>query len=469
MKRFITLFAALMLCVCTANAQNFLKKLGETAKNAAENALNSKVGEKVENAVNKAVDNVTDKASESVNQKSEKKSSSESEDNSASSVGSTSFDSANNANIQYDDWDLDPTLDAGGAAPAAPAAVGATPQVNPIEMTYAKSDFVPGDEIIFDDNLEGEQLGEFPSKWDIIQGAVEISKLNGENVILCASPDDPTIVPLFDDMKNYLPEMFTLEFDFWVGPYSKDPNGEDDPQNRYEIYFLIPDHESRTQEITIDTWYSEQEFSKSFEWIFDAGGDMRNGQVDNPQINSNAWNHFALSFNKRAMKLYINGIRYGNIPNTTRPGHFQIQFYRSGGHFQNNSAIKNIRVAQGAVPLYNRMMSDGKFITYGITFDIGKSTIKPESMGEINRIVTLMTENPSLKFFVEGHTDNTGNAASNQTLSENRSKAIVDKLVEMGIAPDRLSSSGKGQNSPIADNSTDEGRAKNRRVEFVKK
>jgi outer membrane protein OmpA-like peptidoglycan-associated protein len=114
------------------------------------------------------------------------------------------------------------------------------------------------------------------------------------------------------------------------------------------------------------------------------------------------------------------------------------------------------------------MMSDGKIITYGITFDIGKSTIKPESMGEINRIAKLMTDNPDLKFSVEGHTDNTGSAATNQTLSDARSKAVVDKLVEMGVAKDRLSSAGKGQNSPIADNSTDEGRAKNRRVEFVK-
>jgi outer membrane protein OmpA-like peptidoglycan-associated protein len=130
--------------------------------------------------------------------------------------------------------------------------------------------------------------------------------------------------------------------------------------------------------------------------------------------------------------------------------------------------IKNIRIAKGAVPLYDRMLTDGKFITYGITFDVGKSVIKPESMGEINRIVKLMTDNPDLKFSVEGHTDATGNAASNQTLSEARSKAIVDKLVEMGIAKDRLTSAGKGQNSPIADNSTDEGRAKNRRVEFVK-
>jgi outer membrane protein OmpA-like peptidoglycan-associated protein len=79
-----------------------------------------------------------------------------------------------------------------------------------------------------------------------------------------------------------------------------------------------------------------------------------------------------------------------------------------------------------------------------------------------------MQDNPDLKFSVEGHTDNTGSAATNQTLSEARSKAIVDKLVEMGISKDRLKAEGKGQNSPIADNSTDEGRAKNRRVEFVK-
>ena len=136
---------------------------------------------------------------------------------------------------------------------------------------------------------------------------------------------------------------------------------------------------------------------------------------------------------------------------------------------QDRFYIKNVRIAKGAVPLYDRMMTDGKFITYGITFDVGKSVIKPESMGEINRIVQLMNDNPELKFEVQGHTDNTGNAASNQTLSEARAKAIVDKLVEMGISADRLTSVGKGQTSPIADNSTEEGKAKNRRVEFVKK
>ena len=173
----------------------------------------------------------------------------------------------------------------------------------------------------------------------------------------------------------------------------------------------------------------------------------------------------AISFNKRAFKAYINGVRVANVPSMAVPASMKIYNTSWRDH---RTLITNIRIAKGAVPLYDRMMSDGKFITYGITFDVGKSVIKPESMGEINRIVKLMTENPDLKFSVEGHTDSTGNAANNQTLSEARSKAIVDKLVEMGIAADRLASAGKGQANPIADNATDEGRAKNRRVEFVK-
>jgi outer membrane protein OmpA-like peptidoglycan-associated protein len=154
-----------------------------------------------------------------------------------------------------------------------------------------------------------------------------------------------------------------------------------------------------------------------------------------------------------------------NVPNVvTPPGWFTISVGNGDGH----TYYTNFRIAKGAVPLYDRMLTDGKFITYGITFDVGKSTIKPESMGEINRIVKLMTDNPDLKFSVEGHTDATGNAASNQTLSDARSAAVVAKLVEMGVSKDRLQSAGKGQTTPIADNGTDEGRAKNRRVEFVK-
>ena len=115
------------------------------------------------------------------------------------------------------------------------------------------------------------------------------------------------------------------------------------------------------------------------------------------------------------------------------------------------------------------MLSNGRIVTYGITFDLGKSTIKPESLAEINRIARLMKEEPDLKFSVEVHTgiEGVGDAAADQALSEARSKSVIEKFVQNGIESDRLKAVGKGQTSPIADNQTNEGRANNRRIEFV--
>ena len=88
---------------------------------------------------------------------------------------------------------------------------------------------------------------------------------------------------------------------------------------------------------------------------------------------------------------------------------------------------------------------------------------------EINRIAKLMQEHPELNFEVQGHCDNTGSDKVNDPLSQQRAEVIVAALVKQGIASDRLTAVGKGSHSPIADNTTAEGRAKNRRVEFVKK
>ena len=336
---------------------------------------------------------------------------------------------------------------------------------------WKKFDFVPGDEVIFYDQLDGEQLGEFPSKWELVNGECEIQRSNGENVIAIMPYCE--IMPLMDPTWNYLPDVYTVEFDYYD---FVEQEGEDFGDLHFHCY-AHPDGKNERGHwlwgFTFDNFVEkyqlkDQDFYKDFHttvWATttDKGVDNTNRLE---RVEPNKWHHVSISVNKRAIKIYFDEKRVFNLPNYKNPNGGHIEF--SYDFSRTPAYIRNVRIAKGAVPLYDRMMTDGKFITYGITFDVGKAVIKPESMGEINRIVNLMNENPDLKFEVQGHTDATGNAASNQTLSEKRAQAIVAKLVEMGISADRLTAVGKGQTSPIADNSTDEGRAKNRRVEFVK-
>ncbi len=489
MKRtLITLLSLALIGGTTQMHAQFLERLGRAAQRAAENAVERNVEKKIEDGVDKAFDEDTYKKKEQKAQEIQTP-----QGWTCPSCGAT----GNAGKFCGECGTKQPTGDGswtcaacghagntgkfcgecgakqGGAAQASASEESQQPASAPvkkaIETAYAKSDFVAGDEIIFEDDVTREQLGEFPSQWDLLRGNIEVAQINGDKAILCVSQDDPEIAPLFDNMTNYLPEKFTIEFDFWVDAYAEQDGNK--PENHYIIEFL-DERKVELHEIDLSNWYySADDFYTQLNWGYRPSSEnteRRSGQDDSFRTNPNAWNHLAISFNKRAMKVYLNGIRYINIPNMVAPRNFKIKFYRTGGYFTHNTSIRNIRIAQGAVPLYDRMMSDGKFITYGITFDVGKATIKPESMGEINRIVKLMTENPDLKFSVEGHTDATGNAASNQTLSEQRAQAIVDKLVELGIANERLTAVGKGQSNPIADNNTDEGRAKNRRVEFVK-
>lgn len=114
------------------------------------------------------------------------------------------------------------------------------------------------------------------------------------------------------------------------------------------------------------------------------------------------------------------------------------------------------------------MNTDGKIALYGIFFDTGKSVIKPESASALQQVLDYLKENPSVKIVVVGHTDNTGVYAGNITLSKARAKAVKDYLVAKGVGASRLLSEGVASLCPVSTNSTEEGRAKNRRVEIVK-
>ncbi|MDD2904222.1 MAG: OmpA family protein [Syntrophales bacterium] len=109
------------------------------------------------------------------------------------------------------------------------------------------------------------------------------------------------------------------------------------------------------------------------------------------------------------------------------------------------------------------------FATIYVNFDVDKATIKPESQPTIDHVAQMLKDNPDLNLTIAGHTDGSGTMAHNKTLSENRAQAVLQALVGRGIATDRLASVGFGQEKPIADNATEAGKAKNRRVELIKK
>jgi outer membrane protein OmpA-like peptidoglycan-associated protein len=121
----------------------------------------------------------------------------------------------------------------------------------------------------------------------------------------------------------------------------------------------------------------------------------------------------------------------------------------------------------GAVDLGASLAKACHVALYGVLFDFNKSTLLPASDGALQPAATLMAADKTLKLEVQGHTDNVGADAYNQTLSDARAKAVVTWLIQHGVAADRLTAKGFGKTKPVADNGSDEGRAKNRRVEIA--
>jgi OOP family OmpA-OmpF porin len=118
--------------------------------------------------------------------------------------------------------------------------------------------------------------------------------------------------------------------------------------------------------------------------------------------------------------------------------------------------------------MLDALNKDG-FIALNILFETGKSAIQNESLPIVNQIFELLNSDTELKISIEGHTDNVGDATANKKLSNDRAKSVMDALVAKGVDKTRLSFVGWGQEKPVADNRTDDGRTKNRRVEIVKK
>jgi len=398
--------------------------------------LEKKIEKKVNKEINKAADDAIDETAETI-----KKGGDEGED--PGEVETTGKEDNNttdvNTNIETD-------------------VTKATVDNQPVEelKIWSKYDFVAGDKIIFEDDLSGEESGEFPSRWDLLSGSAEIASL-GENNVIHLTHNNSIVLPLMDK-KNFLTDVFTFEFDAY---FEKDATTRTDV---YKIRFFEGIHNSANIDgksiSPIDINWNSVKMGQF--------GGYTTGYEDEKKSWNGKWKHIAISFNERSLKLYLDEERLLNIPNLG----FKPKMFSIGAHFDQRfikmSSIKNIRVNEGGKDLYDRIMSEGKYVTSGILFEVNKAEITGESMGVINKMVKLMKKHENLNFSIEGHTDNDGDDSFNQKLSEDRAASVMNMMIQLGIDPSRLESKGYGESKAISENSTPEGKANNRRVEFVK-
>ncbi len=423
----VTVLVALLSFPTDMNAQGFLKKLKDKALEKAKD----KIENKVERTVDEEMDAVLD--------------------------GKKKEKSESNSKAQREVSD-----DAPATAPVddTPATVAQS----------QKSDFKRGNIVLFEDDFAGEQMGEFPSKWDPVDGNAETAMVNGKKYLNFNTGYD-RVQPMMKNMDSYLPDVFTLEWDVFISKSEEDGQSIVMPE-----FFMSDDSPVGHIEFTFRSW----DFGAWLQWGFkkpnndDIGGANMDGIV--PLLKKGQWNHFAVSFNKRAIKFYINDVRLINLPNVAAPA--KLKFFANGDY--KYRGFGHVILAKGGVDLYERTTTDlsavekaiaetGKFVTNNILFETGKATLKSESMTEIEKVAAYMKKNPRARFEVQGHTDNQGSDKINDPLSQQRAEAVVKALASLGVDDFNLKAVGKGSHEPVADNKTEAGRAKNRRVEFIKK
>ncbi len=342
----------------------------------------------------------------------------------------------------------------GGQTQAAQSTAAPTPAPEPTkpaaeDMTlYTKYDFVPGNKVIFYDDLTDEEEGEFPYRWNLEKGVFEIARMGGEYWILCT--DNGSIRPKLPI--GPLPEKYTVELEFWS-------SGPDKTLPYYYIHWTDADGRIIGEFCA----YGQKATFLSIKSKKLAGKEM-------PEKWSRGLHTMRIMATTRSIKCYVDNIRVANVPKVEgfEPAGFQVRA-RPYKDEDNPWLLKSFRFAEGGKSMRDQLEETGRIITHGILFAPNSYVIKGESFKTLKNIGQLLEEDQDLRLSIEGHTDSDGSEAHNSELSHNRSKAVVDYLIQKyGVSADRLEARGWGESKPLDTNNSTEGKANNRRVELVK-
>jgi outer membrane protein OmpA-like peptidoglycan-associated protein len=317
----------------------------------------------------------------------------------------------------------------------------------PGEGAWANYDFIPGDRVLFAEDLASDKVGDFPKRLNFKSGTMEIVEWQGRRLLHVTA--DPSVfqVPLGET----LPDRFTIEFDVYN---TQAADGTD------VITAALPDGGApayRGDKINFGSWRGSGLWSGGQPVSTDKVPAIEKGLV-----------HARIMADGGYVKVFANEQRIANVPQA-KLGRSDAVTFLVHGHNDVQIYLGNFRIAAGGADLYDKLAADGRAVTHGILFDVDSDRIRPESTPTLKEIGDMLKAHPDLRLSIEGHTDATGNEKHNQELSERRAASVKAFLVsEYGIDAGRLQTAGFGASKPVADNNTPEGRQQNRRVELVK-
>ncbi len=330
----------------------------------------------------------------------------------------------------------------------------------------SKFDFVPGDKLLFFDDFSQDFIGDFPSKWNTNASGevVKVNSVEGKWFELKGGYG-LVFIPAIDP----LPEEYTIEFDLllkgvdkqtsstaYVQAYISDNNGFRD--NGDYVFAGLPLGQFGAFNIRVTNRDKTNPINSALT------ADIRKDVLNKP--------HISIAVNKKRYRLWVNQKKYVDIPQfiykpeTLKYLKFNVKGIRDG---KDRVFISNLKIAEGGVDLRRKLLQEGKISTNGILFDSGSANIKAQSYGIIRQISQVLMQDETIKLNIIGHTDADGSEETNLKLSKARANAVKQALITIYKIPgNRLQTDGKGESMPVSDNTSSDGKAQNRRVEFVK-
>lgn len=338
-----------------------------------------------------------------------------------------------------------------------------TAKAAPSLKGFSKYDFVPGDKVLYFEDFSQDAIGDFPALWTT-NGGGEVKNvnidpgnwlhMNKEDAVYCYTK------PIA------FPENFIMEFD--IIPDGDFANGYaltfyEDPENAELTDDLYPGKKGVHISFEEGRWYT-----KGYNNSIDAGGWIEGESTTKPVVLEQV-NHVIIWVQNRRLRIYHQGAKAFDMPTNIHAGTKFNRLRFSGWSTHSTPYVTNIKITTAAPDTRSKLITEGKLVSYGIYFDVNKDVVKAESFGTLSEIAKTLKENPSVKIKIIGYTDSDGDDTKNLDLSKRRSAAVKSALsTEFGVEGARIETDGKGESEPISPNTTAEGKAKNRRVEFIK-